>query len=321
MTQPNNLTQSTSEEICNDSLDPVSRISLIVINCILAPLGTVENLIVLITMYKTTSLHNSSSLFICSLAAADLMVGAIMHPVVAVKSSLNITYNMHPLAIFTECLTLQTLPATTFSLCAISIDRYIAITMVFKYDELVTTKRCIRVIGLFWLLTLILPAVRLTISDPEDLPNLWTAAVICTFVFPMVVICYCYYHIWKTAKRQEKRIAQLRVTDEKRAAAAVQNVKAAWTIGIIIGVCVLFWTPSFVMGVVQNMMADECKKKQMNATWMWGQTVAFSLSAIDPIIYTFRNTDFMKACKKLFRSQGNTVRDTTKRQTSSEENS
>ena len=316
MSRFDNLTQPTGEGVCDYGLDSFSRIALTVINGLLAPFGTAENLVILFTIYKTTTLQNNSSLFICSLAAADLMVGLVMNPVVAVKSSLNITNNFHPLAIFTECLTLQTLPATTFSLCAISIDRYIAITIVFQYDELVTTKRCVLAICLYWLSTLILPVIRLIITEPEDLPNLWTAAVICTFVFPMAIICYCYYHIWKAAKRQEEQLAQLRVTDEKRAAAAVKNVKAAWTIGIIVGVCALFWTPSFVMGIVQNMMTDDCNKKQMNATWMWGQTVAFSLSTIDPIIYTFRNEDFMKACKRLLGRQRNVEGDVAKGQVS-----
>ena len=322
MNYSNNFTRQTSgdEQLvdCNADLNPIPAIVLTVWNSFLAPLATVENTIILLTIYKTASLQNNSSLFICSLAVADLMVGIIMNPVVAVKSSLNITYNMHPLSIFTECLTLQTLPATTFSLCAISIDRYIAITMVFRYEELVTTKRCVWAIGLYWVSTLILPAVRLTITDVADLPHLWTAAVICTFVLPMAIICYCYYHIWKAAKQQGKRTAELRVADKKRAATAVKNVKAAWTIGIIIGVCVLLWTPSFLMGIAQNMMTNECSKKQMNATWMWGQTIVFSLSTVDPIIYAFRNSDFMKACRRLLVCRGNTVKETAGTWVSSE---
>ena len=158
--------------MCKESLDPISIICLPIINGILAVTATAENMFVIIAICKVLSLRTTPNLRLCSLAVADLIVGILMNPVIAIKSKMNILGNVHPLSIFTECMSLQTLSATTFSLLAITIDRYIAVTKCFRYTELVTRKRSLYTIAICWIATLILPAIRLMITDISWLPHL-----------------------------------------------------------------------------------------------------------------------------------------------------
>ncbi|EDO26007.1 predicted protein, partial [Nematostella vectensis] len=98
-----------------------------ILNTILAVFSTAGNAIVLIAIWRTSSLHSTSNYFIASLAAADLSVGFIINPLWVAKSGLNIWENNHFLTIFTEFMSVQTLVTTTFNLAAVSVDRYVAV--------------------------------------------------------------------------------------------------------------------------------------------------------------------------------------------------
>ena len=294
-----NNSNNRAAEVCIETLDSVLVLCLPIINSILAVTATAENILVLVAIYKFSALQTTSSQFLCSLAVADLMVGMIMNPTIIVRISMNIYGNVHPLAVFAECLCVQTIAATMFSLLAISIDRYIAVTKVFRYKELVTKQKCTWVILLCWLATLLLPAVRLTITNVAYLPLLWLAAIILTFCLPMMIISFCYFHIWKVAKSQTRKIISQTVVERGHTAAIMRNAKAAWTVGIVITVCILFWTPTVTIGVIQNTTTNDCSKRKMNATWLWGITVPFALSSVNPVIYCFRTNGFKSALYKL----------------------
>lgn len=92
------------------------------------------NLLVLLTIYKQPRLHTISNYFIASLAVADLIVGLVLNPIWATRSAMNIWDDKEPLTIASECLSAYTVVATSLNLCVVSIDRYLAVVKVFRYD-------------------------------------------------------------------------------------------------------------------------------------------------------------------------------------------
>ena len=85
------------------------------------------NTLVLTAVYRTPSLQVISNYFITSLSAADLLVGLVVNLLLLAKTVLNITTGS-PLALAAEIASLQSITATVYNLCAISADRFIAIT-------------------------------------------------------------------------------------------------------------------------------------------------------------------------------------------------
>ena len=55
--------------------------------------------------------------------------------------------------------------ATVFNLCCVSVDRFIAIRFPFRYQNIITKKRCYAVIIMVWLISLFLPFSRILVKN------------------------------------------------------------------------------------------------------------------------------------------------------------
>ena len=104
------------------------------------------NIVVLWLFYKNEPLRRISNRFLASLSVADLLVGLVIAPTWIIFIW---WFTFHSL--FSEWLWVHTTTATTYNICCISVDRFIAIWFPFRYQEIVTKTRCYTVIILVWL--------------------------------------------------------------------------------------------------------------------------------------------------------------------------
>ena len=274
------------------SLLPVS-----ILNAFLSVLTAFGNSMILLAIYKTRGLQTNSNYLIASLAVADFSVGLIMNPLYAVKAGLAVQDTSHPLAVVAEIITLQTLTATTYSLCGVSIDRYLAIVSVFRYEIYVTTERCLRLIALIWICSFLIPLPRVFVTDQfHALPTLWLVSYTVVFIIPLSAISFCYFRIYKTAKAQAQRIACEHIVNRREAVKMLKNRKATWTAAVVIGACFSLWLPSCILSFVQSLTSNECLKIYIDySTWFWVDTLAFASSAVNPWIYFLRSREFKQA--------------------------
>ena len=275
-----------------------------ILNAFLSVLATFGNSMILLAIYKTRGLQTNSNYLIASLAVADFSVGLIMNPLYAVKAGLAVQDPSHPLAVATAVITLQTLTATTYSLCGVSIDRYLAIVSVFRYEIYVTTERCLRLIALIWICSFLIPLPRLFVTDQfHALPTLWLVSYTVVFIIPLSAISFCYFRIYKTAKAQAQRIACEHIVNRREALKMLKNRKATWTAAVVIGACFSLWLPSCMLSFVQSLTSDECLKIYIDYnTWFWVDTLAFASSAVNPWIYFLRSREFKQALKRIVRN-------------------
>ena len=103
---------------------------------------------------------------------------------------------------------IHTATATTFHLCCVSVDRFIAIRFPFRYQDFVTKKRCCLVIILVWLISLCLPFTAISIDLLGNIAStvLWLFLAFLTFVAPLFVVTFCYMFMFKAARRQCRRM-------------------------------------------------------------------------------------------------------------------
>ena len=299
-----------SEE-CLGELHYISSIFLAVLHAISGFLSTAGNFVVLLAIYQTPSLHSVSNYYIASLAVGDFLVGALLSPLWVTKSVLNVWQNEHPLTVAAELMSVQTLITTTFNLAAVSLDRYLAIINPMYYVRVVTLFRCVFSIAVIWLFSIAFSCLRLVITDPLDLPKLWIAVAVIGYTLPFVVISYSYYHIYKTARRQSRRIeAEARAvstvaaeagSSDSVASETKRNRKAANTVGVIIGIYLLLAFPSMIVSGIQLVTTNGCLKIRIIRVWFWGALCSFSSSAVNPWIYAARNRDYRRAFKLIFK--------------------
>ena len=116
--------------------------SFIVVNCLLNVLlmlpSITGNVFVLVAILRTSSLRSPSTVFLCSLAVSDLLVGMVVQP-------FYIAHQLNPgLRLKDAFDAFSSLLDCGVSLCtvtAISVDRYLALHHHMRYQNLMTDKR------------------------------------------------------------------------------------------------------------------------------------------------------------------------------------
>ena len=261
--------------------------------------AVIGNAVVLWLFYKTESLRTISNWFLASLCVADFLAGLVVHSTyIAIrvivqprKGSilLNVIYMVW----------IHSTAATVFNLCCVSVDRFIAIRFPFRYQDIITKKRCYTVIIIVWLISLFLPFSRILV-DATTIEDLWFSLSFIFFQLPITVVTLCYFWIFTVARKQASRIKRENLQNSNGINApsrTTQNYKAIKTIGFVLGVFIVSWMPSLVVSVVDYVTAsDKCvDRKLAYVVWPWIEAVGLTSSAINPWIYYFRNGEFREA--------------------------
>ena len=290
---------NSSSSNCTGELDLASAVILTAIFSISGVMAAAGNFVVVLAVWKTPSLQTVSNYLIASLAVGDFFAGLCASPLWVARIVLNIWQNEDPVSIATGFFTLQTIGVTTYNLLFVTLDRYLAITHAIHYPNLVTPQRCGLGIALVWAFSFATPLARVLITDDAALHRLWITGSALGWVFPSLVVTFCYCHIFRVARMQAKRIASNHMVDKEQARQFAKNKKAAWTMAMIVGLCYLLWTPACIVASVQTFSSEQCVKVKMNAAWFWGIGVAFISSAVNPWIYAQRLREFRVAFKRL----------------------
>jgi len=118
--------------------------------------SVIVNAVVLWFFYKNESLRTISNRFLASLCVADFLVGLIVDPVwIAIRFVIQ-PQRAHILKQVLNLMWIHSTAATVFNLCCVSVDRFIAIRFPFRYQDIITKKRCYVVIIMVWWIALFL---------------------------------------------------------------------------------------------------------------------------------------------------------------------
>ena len=273
----------------------------------MAVLAISGNLLVLMVVYKCSTLQIVSNYFIVSLAMADFLVGLLVNPVYVAMLSLRAWVSEHTLYRVENFLWAQSLVATTYSLCAISVDRWLALSWVYFYKENMTQKVARAIILAIWIFSVLvasLGSLVTTSNDFETASVFWNACTLLTVALPLALIAFCYYRIFRITLRQRNGISarcfpsHFQTEEVKQ---FLKNKKAAGTFGIVVGLFALFFTPNLVFSCVELATKDSCQKKLVYRYWLWGIAVAHLSSVVNPFVYGARSREFRAAFKRVLK--------------------
>ncbi|XP_074636638.1 melanocyte-stimulating hormone receptor-like [Acropora palmata] len=124
------------------------------VNIFLAITATLGNILVLIALYKVSSIHPPTKLLLRCLAVTDLCVGLVVQPIF-IASLLEIPSevwnDLYRTATYLSCILSGVSILTT---AAISVDRLLALLLGLRYSHTVTLRRVRVAIVCFWLTTI-----------------------------------------------------------------------------------------------------------------------------------------------------------------------
>lgn len=158
-------------------------IVLCAINVISSVIATITNTLVMTAIWKTPSLHESSSVMLFFLAVTDLSVGLLVQPcyVTYLVSVLVKDHNIYDVMFLIKKRLSSLLSLMSMmTVAAISVERYLTLALHLRYDALVTSRRCIVACLSLWVVPTTLTVLSFWNAQK---PSFRIIVSVCRFVF------------------------------------------------------------------------------------------------------------------------------------------
>ncbi|XP_069481759.1 sphingosine 1-phosphate receptor 3 [Ambystoma mexicanum] len=257
-----------------------------------------ENLMVLIAIWKNNRFHNRMYFFIGNLALCDLLAGIAyqVNILMSGKKTLSISLTVW---FVREGSMFVALGASTFSLLAIAIERHLTMIKMRPYDAN-KKYRVFLLIGTCWLISFTLGALPiLGWNCIDNLPDCSTilplyskkyvAFCISIFMITLLAIVMLYARIYILVKSSGRRVTNH--TTLERSMALLR------TVVIVVGVFIACWSPLFILLLIDV----ACKAQECDILFSakWFIVVAVLNSAMNPVIYTLASKEMRRAFLRL----------------------
>ena len=258
-----------------------------IVNCVfnnfLTYTAVLLNIVTMYAMQKTTSLPKTLKTLLFSIAISDVGIGLLAQPI---YSSLLVKWLQlnHPscnnYGVFYISANLF-LASSFLSVVAVSVDRFLAIHLHLRYQELVTHKRIVIVVISIWVLS---ASVSFTmVWELRAYINLFTLA------FGFIISFVAYIKIYLTVRRHKNQIQSLLVVDETQSGIMTNYAAVVkTTVGVLYVYLVLLasYLPYFIcLAVVRICRDSSIAKKQLH---LFSLTLMFLNSSLNPVIYCWK---------------------------------
>ncbi|XP_035391422.1 histamine receptor H2b [Electrophorus electricus] len=284
------------------------------------------NALVCLAVASSRRLRRLSSCFVVSLAVTDLLLALLVLPLAA---TLELRDGRWPLG-GTLCsvylsVDVTLCAASIFTLLAISVDRYLAISAPLNYTERVTPRRVLAALGAIWTLSLTLAFAPVHLgwnTANFSVPNMdrevgeeagegrtcryeWNNDYVVlvafgTYFLPLLVMCGMYHRIFCTAREQVRRIraATPSFARSASAVATAREHKATVTLAAVLGAFLVCWLPYFIYFTCMGLRRETHPPLLAHSVVLW---LGYFNSAVNPILYPALNRDFRQAYRQLLR--------------------
>ncbi|KAM4596406.1 dopamine receptor D4b [Fundulus diaphanus] len=230
-----------STDLFNESL-PTAQVAhynfpALIFGILLIITVTAGNVLVCLSVYLEKSLKTTTNYFIVSLAFADLLLAVLVLPLFVYAEFQGGVWTLN----MTICDGLMTMDvmlctASIFNLCAISVDRFIAVSIPLNYNRKHVDYRQIILLSATWLLALAVasPVIfginNVPNRDPRECKlednNYVVYSSVCSFFIPCPIMVLLYFGIFRGLKRwEDTRKVKLRSSIE--ACRKLQQTSAA----------------------------------------------------------------------------------------------
>ena len=178
------------------------------------------NILTIHAMRKTSSLPKPLKTLLLSLAVSDLGVGLLTQP-------LYITWMVNPANSISNQLYFAArvfMYSSFFSVVAISVDRFLAIHLHLRYQELVTHKRVVAVVISIWVFSAVFTSMLLWGSkDDAALVDIIIQSF--RYIITAAVYCKIYFTVQRHAKQMQAQ--QIQVAQNNQMESAARQRKSA----------------------------------------------------------------------------------------------
>ncbi|XP_068180943.1 histamine receptor H2a [Antennarius striatus] len=314
----------------------LSTVLLGIILSLLILLTVGGNVLVCLAVCASRRLRCLTNCFIVSLAITDLLLGLLVLPFSALLQ-LKDDWPLGPVFCnFYISMDVMLCTASILTLLAISVDRYLAVTMPLRYASLVLPWRVAVAMASVWTVSVAVSFLPIqmgwnTVNGTLQNHGPWAQEGRCrfelnrpyaltdsllTFFLPLITMCWTYLRIFRIARAQAKRIISARPTCittyncrnnpsisttllSSVSAVALREHKATVTLAAVIGAFVVCWLPYFILFTIYGL--KELPDPSSEPEYPYVLWLGYANSALNPVLYGALNRDFRSAYTHLLR--------------------
>ena len=250
---------------------------------------------------KTPSLPRTLKTLLLSLAVSDVGVGFLVQPFytsLLVKWIQQMISNCNTYEIF-SIIAILFGTASFLGVVAVSVDRFLAIHLHLRYQELVTHQRVVAVVISIGVLSTF-PSLTM-LWTPSSTPTLF----LCLLVVGLLLTTMVYIRIYLAVRRHKTQIQVLQVQQVKQAseisnfASLMKSAVGIFYVYLVFLVCYL----PYVIGLaVFEIAGSNITLKKLHFSFT---TIAFLNSSLNPVIYCWKmryiRHAVMNILRKMFR--------------------
>ena len=237
-----------------------------VINALSSPASVVLNIITVQALRKTPSIPTTLKTLILSLAVSDLGVGLLVQPMYVASLVMEIEQhngNNDYLVVYLLSF------ASYIGIVALTVDRFLAIHLHLRYQELVTHKRVVAVVSSLWVSSGVIAL----------LPQLSSITIIC---FIITGIFYC--KIYAAVRHHSNQIHALQAAQNEDMVNAARVKKSALATFYVYVVFLDSYLPISCAGIAMT----TGKTPLLSHLRYFTLTLVYINSSLNPLIYCWK---------------------------------
>ena len=289
-----NVSYLLNESFFGNSADVEGFRPSLVANCVfnsfLSYTTIILNILTIHAIRKTALLSKPLRTLLLSLAASDVGVGLLAQPLfISILVSLLKRSRIDPISFKGLMAVMNFFCASSLlNVLTISVDRFLAVHLHLRYQELVTHKRVIAAVISIWLLSAI-------ISSSVFWNPLRVSLKVIKFVIMtvgLIVVVTVYWRIYIVLKRHKNQIQSFQIQEVRQ---GVQNgdlssfSKVRKSAHGTFYVCIVFlicFLPSYIISFL--LLSRSLNPISFYEAWLYTTTLFFLNSSLNPVIYCWK---------------------------------
>ena len=279
-----------------------SYIAVSVLNALLCLTAILLNSATLHALRKTSALPRNLKILLLSLVVSDLGVGLLVHPlqiaflIVRLKQLPENGYTFKAAEIACLLATNFLGYASVFGVITLGVDRFLAVHLHLRYQELVTRRRVVTLVIFVWMFCAIISLMRLWI-DVNLMYIMFVIIEVSWFVCATLLYCKVYVAARRHMKQiQMQQVQQMERGNEVERAAVI--TKSSVSILFVILVLLACYMPNFCRLVLHLILG---KNTTIETMQLYTVTLTYLNSSLNPVIYCWKMRHIRQAVMDILR--------------------
>ncbi|XP_031561117.1 trace amine-associated receptor 9-like [Actinia tenebrosa] len=284
---------------------PVYRISISVVYSASSLIATTLNFLILVSIWKTPSLHNPSFMLIANLALSDFINGTIGEPFMVCTNYVALKKQKHVFCYIwkiARAVTYCTASVSLQTLALISIDRLLAVKLLNRYRSVVTLKRVAKLLIIWWIGSLCLANLIFLNVKIENLKHLLIMIEVFMFVL-LSTVSFCYTMAFFSLRKITSSISPDSSSDPNTTRPNIdvsKYRKSLTTMIVVFTVIMISYLPYVCIALATAVSFDLAKPEDnqfLYQLFLGSELVMVSNSSLNPLIYLWRMGELREVVK------------------------